>query len=53
MTTQLQSTKAINSLKLKAIKKGGYNKYKEAIILACENHKKIFGTDLTLKQLLN
>jgi len=50
MTTQLESTKAINSLKMKAIKKGGYLKFKNEILIACENHKKIFGNDLTPKQ---
>jgi hypothetical protein len=44
--TQLQSTKAINSLKLKAIKKGGYQTMKSQIIKACENHFKMFGVDL-------
>lgn len=51
MTTQLESTKSINSLKSKAIKKGGYAKYKDAILLACANHKEMFGTDLTPKRL--
>ena len=53
MTTQLESTKAINSLKSKAIKKGGYSKFKDAILLACANHKEMFGTDLTPNHLLN
>ena len=52
MTTQLESTKAINTLKLKAIKKGGYAKFKDAIILACANHKEMFGVDLTPKHLV-
>jgi hypothetical protein len=52
MTTQLKSTKKINNLKLKAIKKGGYLKFKNEILLACELHKKLFGTDLIPKQLV-
>ena len=51
--TQLESTKAINSLKSKAIKKGGYAKYKIQILEACKLHLKMFSTDLTPKQLLN
>ena len=53
MATQLESTKAINTLKSKAIKKGGYAKYKSQILEACANHKEMFGTDLTPKHLLN
>ena len=52
MATQLESTKAINSLKSKAIKKGGYAKFKDEILLACANHKEMFGTDLTPKHLV-
>ena len=48
---QLESTKAINSLKLKAIKKGGYAKFKNQILLACKFHLEMFGTDLTPLQL--
>lgn len=51
MKTQLESTKEINSLKIKAIKKGGYLKFKNEILMVCENHKKLFGNDLTPKQL--
>lgn len=47
MKTQLESTKAINTLKLKAIKKGGYLKFKNQILEACAKHKELFGTDLT------
>lgn len=47
MTTQLESTKAINNLKAKAIKKGGYTKCKTQILEACAKHKELFGTDLT------
>ena len=50
--TQLQSTKAISTLKSKAIKKGGYAKYKSEILEACANHKEMFGTDLTPKHLV-
>lgn len=49
--TQLQSTQAINILKAKAIRKGGYAKFKDAILLACEVHKNLFGSDLTPNQL--
>ena len=52
MTTQLQSTKAINTLKVKAIKKGGYVNFKNQILDACAKHKEMFGTDLTPKQLM-
>jgi len=45
--TQLQSTKKINSLKLKAIKKGGYLKFKVQILEACKLHLELFGNDLT------
>jgi|TARA_R110000823_G_scaffold188979_1_gene320921 hypothetical protein len=47
--TQLQSTKNLNSLKLKAIKNGGYAKHRNIILLACEAHKAAFGVDLTPK----
>ena len=53
MTNQLQSTKAINTLKVKAIRNGSYAKFKNQIIEACSKHKELFGTDLTPKQLLN
>ena len=49
--TQLQSTKQINILKSKAIKKGGYAKFKNALLLACTNHFQLFGVDLTPKHL--
>ena len=45
--TRLQSTKNINSLKLKAIRNGGYKKHAKKIIEACNKHKDIFGIDLT------
>lgn len=48
---QLKSTKAINSLKLRAIKNGGYKKHATKIIEACALHKKLFNIDLTPKQL--
>lgn len=51
MTTKLDSTKHINNLKAKAIKKGGYAKFKNQILLACEKHKELFGSDLTPKHL--
>ena len=44
---RLQSTKNINSLKLKAIRNGGYKKHAKKIIEACNKHKDIFGIDLT------
>ena len=53
MEAQLNSTKSINTLKLKAIKKGGYKKFKTEILDACKLHFEMFGTDLTPKQLLN
>jgi hypothetical protein len=49
--TQLQSTKAINTLKVKAIKKGGYVKFQNQILEACKLHFQNFGTDLTPKHL--
>ena len=52
MTTQLKSTKAINSLKVKAIRNGGYTKFKNQILEACAKHKELFGTDLTPKHLV-
>jgi len=52
MKTQLESTKAINSLKLKAIKKGGMQKFKSQILEACKLHLEMFGTDLTPKHLV-
>lgn len=52
MEAQLESTKAINSLKSKAIKKGGYEKFKSEILEACKLHLENFGTDLTPKHLL-
>lgn len=48
---QLQSTKAINSIKVRAIKQGGYNTNREAIIEACNLHKELYNVDLTPKQL--
>ena len=48
---RLESTKAINQLKLRAIKNGGYTKYSKQILKACEAHLEIFGYDLTPKQL--
>ena len=49
--TRLESTKQINSLKSKALKKGGYLKHKEIILTACNLHLKNFGVDLTPKHL--
>jgi len=48
---QLESTKQINALKLKAIDKGGYHTMKDIILLACDWHKETFKIDLTPKQL--
>lgn len=50
--SQLESTKAINRLKLSAIKNGGYVKNKGAIIEACTLHQSRFGQDLFPKQLV-
>ena len=50
--TQLQSTKEINKLKAKAIRKGGYSKFKVQILEACTKHKELFGADLTPKHLV-
>ena len=52
MTTQLESTKAINSLKVKAIRNGGYKRFKTQILEACAKHKELFGSDLTPLHLL-
>ena len=49
--TQLESTKMVNSLKLKFIKKGGYEKFKKQLKLVCELHHKEFGVDLYPKHL--
>lgn len=51
MKAELESTKKINALKLKAIKQGGYDKFKNIIIEACLIHKSKFGKDLTPIQL--
>jgi len=50
--SQLDSTKAINNLKIKAIKNGGYYKFRMKIIASCEKHLELFGVDLTPKHLL-
>jgi hypothetical protein len=50
--TRLDSTKAINSLKVKAIRKGGYAKFKDQILVACALHLELFGIDLTPKHLI-
>ena len=49
---RLESTKAINKLKIKAIKNGGYTKYSKQILKACDLHSEVYGNDLTPKQLL-
>lgn len=48
---ELQSTKQINSLKVKAIRNGGFSKYKDQIIEKCKQHFEAFGIDLTPKHL--
>ncbi|MES2240459.1 MAG: hypothetical protein V4497_09410 [Bacteroidota bacterium] len=50
MTTQLESTKAINNLKAKAIKNGGYDKFRNQILESCAKHNQLFGTDYTPNQ---
>lgn len=50
--TELESTRAINTLKCKAIRRGGYAKFKNAILEACRIHKEMFGKDLTPKHLI-
>ena len=50
-TTQLESTKNINNLKVKAIRNGGYKKFSCEIIKACKLHLELFGINLTPKQL--
>lgn len=50
--TSLESTKAINKLKVKAIRNGGYLKFKKEILDACAKHKSLFGSDLTPKHLV-
>lgn len=49
--TQLESTKYINDLKLKAIKKGGYHKLEKEIRLECKRHLDRFNVDLMPNQL--
>lgn len=51
-TTQLESTKHINNLKVKAIRNGGYKKFSSKITEACRIHLELFGVDLTPKQLV-
>lgn len=51
-TTQLESTKHINNLKVKAIRNGGYKKFSSKITEACIIHLELFGVDLTPKQLM-
>tara|TARA_R110002074_G_scaffold315635_1_gene486042 strand:- start:249 stop:407 length:159 start_codon:yes stop_codon:yes gene_type:complete len=50
--SRLESTKAINKLKLSAIKNGGYAKYAKKIIEACTLHLEAYGIDLTPQQLI-
>lgn len=50
--TRLESTKAINNLKIKAIRNGGYAKFKTEILNMCAKHFELFGSDLTPKHLL-
>ena len=49
---RLESTKAINKLKLRAIKNGGYTKYSKQILRACATHLEAYGNDLTPQQLI-
>lgn len=49
--TELESTKSINALKAKAIKKGGYHTLRSQIVDACEKHLHLFGKDLRPKHL--
>ena len=50
--TRLESTKKINSLKMTAIRNGGYIRFKKQILEMCAKHKEFFGIDLTPKQLM-
>jgi hypothetical protein len=50
--TRLESTKSINNLKVKAIRNGGFVKFKNQILDACAKHKELFGIDLTPKHLV-
>ena len=50
--SNLESTKAINKLKLRAIKNGGYAKHATKIMKACELHLSTFGVDHRPKQLI-
>ena len=50
--SNLESTKAINKLKLRAIKNGGYAKHSAKIMKACELHLATFGVDHRPKQLI-
>lgn len=49
--SKLQSTKAINALKVRAINNGGYKKNRSEIILACAKHRNQYGVDLTPKHI--
>ena len=49
--TKLESTKQINRIKASAIKAGGMEKFKGAILEACKKHFEEFGVDLTPPQL--
>jgi hypothetical protein len=51
-TARLESTKEILSLKEKAIRNGGYKKYKNSILEMCAKHKELYDVDLTPKQFL-
>ena len=46
MKTELESTKSINALKVYAINRGGYLKFKRQILRECKLHFIMFGVDL-------
>ncbi len=47
----LKSLKRINELKAKAIKNGGYEKFKNQLSTLCELHRAEFGVDFYPKHL--
>lgn len=49
--SRVESVKKINALKMHAVRNGGFAKFKDKILAACEAHKIAFGVDLTPKHL--
>lgn len=48
--SKLESIKQLNSLKLSAIKNGGYEKNKKVLLEACLLHQTLFGDNHIPKQ---